>query len=211
MTTDTFTGGTGDGQITGGSATYATARATSSASNDSSTGAQVGQRWSGSLYTVDRAFLVFDTSSIPDDATVTAATLYITAGGDGSTTDFLVQVYRFAWADTLASNREANYDGAYGGSATLEGTLRDTAAGWVDGTQYSMAVDPAGINLTGTTRYTLVSSRDVAGNTPTGQESVQLRTADHGTPGSRPQLEVTYTAGEEEGAPNTLLLMGTGG
>lgn len=209
MATDTFTGSSGDGEVVGASSVYSTARSTSTGSDDTATTASVGQRLVSTTYSVFRGFLVFDTSAIPDNAVISSATLLVTADTDLSVgADFNVQVYRYAWADTLASNREANYDGAYGGAATLEGTLRDTSAGWSSGTQYSLAVDPAGISKTGTTRYALCSSRDVAGTTPTGIELVTWRTANHATPGDRPQLEVVYTV--PSAVPNSLALMGAG-
>jgi len=204
MTTDTFTAATDDGRIQGASNSYATARATSLSSDDTSTTADVGQSFSTPTYRVNRTFVRFDTSAIPDDAIVSAASLLITADADNSVTDFLVEVYRFAWASTLAANREADYDGAYGGSATLEGTLRDTSAGWSSGTQYSLAVDPSGVNLSGYTGYALVSSRDVANAAPSGLEQVAIRTADHGTAADRPKLEVIYTVpGSRQPVPHT--------
>lgn len=194
MTTGTYYSGAEDGYITGQNATYATARSTSTASDDTSTTGQVGQRFGAGQYFIMRAFLgLFDASAIPDDATVNSATLYVCADTDNSTTDFNVQVYRYLWASTLAGNREANYDGAYGGSATLEGTLRDTSAGWSSGTYYSLALDPAGISKTGLTGYTLASSRDISGTAPAGNEYVLFRTADFASTTSDPYIDVVYT------------------
>lgn len=210
MTTDTFTAGTDDGLISGSSLVYATARSTSDTATDNATTASVGQRLAATTYVVFRGFIGFDTSSIPDDAVISDATLYLTADSDSSATDFDIDVYRYDWASTLAANREANYDGAYGGSATSEGTLRNTSSGWSSGTTYSMSVDPNGVNTSGTTRYTIVSGRDVGANTPTGNEFVTWRTADHGTAESRPMLEVTYTVPDGDGVPNALLMMGVG-
>lgn len=187
---DTY-GGTADGWIRGVSAIYAKARSTSTASNDTDGAATIGQKLDGGQYTVARAFLLFDTSGIEDSDTVTAATLNVKASTDVSGTDFLVQVYRFAWAAPLADNREADYDGAYGGSATLEGTLRNTADGWSSGTYYSMAVDTEGINKAGDTKYSIVSKRDVDGTAPAGLEYVLINTADAAGTGSDPYLSIT--------------------
>lgn len=193
MSTATVFSGTDDGYITGSNATYATARSTSTASDDTSTTGQVGQRFGAGSYFIMRAFLAFDTSVLGAGATVTAVTLNVCADTDNSTTDFNVQVYRYAWASTLGANREANYDGAYGGSATLEGTLRNTSAGWSSGTYYSLSLDPAGINVSGTSSYTLASSRDIAGTAPGGNEYVLFRTADYASTTSDPYLDITYT------------------
>lgn len=188
-----YYGETADGYIYGRSATYSVARSTSYGCYSADAVAYIGQNFVASEYIIYRGYLSFDTSAIPDDATVTAATLYVCADADESTTDFLVRCYRYAWVEALCTNQEANYDGAYGAGATLEGTLRDTAAGWVAGTYYNLAVATAGINKTGDTKYDLVSSRDVAGTVPTGLERVQARTADYADTTSDPYLSITYS------------------
>ena len=187
----TYLGESADGYINGSNATYATARSTSAASDDTATTAIVGQRWTGAVYVVFRAFTSFDTSAIGSDV-VSAASLYVKAATDTSTTDFNVQLYRYAWADTLASSREANYDGAYGGSATLEGTLQNTATAWTSGTYYGRSVDVAGVNTSGDSRYTLVSSRDVGNNTPTGSEFVSFYATEQSGTGDDPYMDITH-------------------
>ena len=189
-----YPGETADGEIYGqNNGTYATARSTSTATDTASTTLRVGQNCSGGvIFTVYRGYLSFDTSAIADSFSVETATLYVCADYDLSSTDFLVKVYRFAWAEALGGgNQEANYDGAYGGSATLEGTLQDTATAWTAGTYYSLAVTPAGVNKTGDTKYTLVSSRDVDGTQPSGNEYVFARTADYAGTGSDPYMAIT--------------------
>lgn len=209
MPTATLYSQTDDGHIYGSAAgDYASARASAAASDDTATTASVGQRFvGGAIYRVYRGFISFDTTTLPATATVTGATLYICAATDGSTTDFLVRVYRYLWASTLAANLEANYDGAYG-SGVLEGTLRDTSAGWSDGTYYSLAVDPAGIDLADYTNYALVSAEDVNNSAPTGDEYVDFYTADEAGTTKDPYLEVTYSL---PGTASSLLLMGCGG
>lgn len=208
MATDTIYC-TDDGRVQGTSAgSYATARATSTSCDDTATTDQVGQSVSGPVYTVMRLFFGFDTSTIPAGATITGATINLCADTDTSTTDFDVKVYRYAWSSALCSSQEANYDGAYGGSATLEGTLRNTSSGWSSGTYYSMAVDPAGINTGGYTRYTVVSGNDVSNTAPTTDERVSVRMADYAGTSSDPYLTVTYTL---PGVPGSLrMMMGIG-
>lgn len=202
---------TDDGSVSGNNAgSYATARSTSTASSDTNTVDSVGQNFVGgpNLYLCERLFFGFDTSTIPAGATITGVTGYWCADADNSTTDFDVKVYRYAWATPNASNAEANYDGAYGGSATLEGTLRNTSSGWSSGTYYSMALDPAGINTAGFTRYTIVSGEDVANSAPTNSERVSIRMSDYAGTTSDPYIEVTYTL---PGAVQSLALLGVGG
>lgn len=201
-----YYGETADGWINGEATSYATARATSKSCGDTGVGGSIGQQFIASWYYVHRGFLSFDTSGIPDTALVTSAFLYVRAGSDYSTTDFLIQVYRYAWAEGLCANGESNYDGAYGGSALLEGTLRDTAAGWTYAAYHNMAVAPEGINKTGDTKYTLVSNRDVDNTAPTGSEYVEFRTANYA--GSEPYLAITYTENQAPTAPTSLLCEG---
>lgn len=204
MTTATIYGEITDGEMIGDSFTYSTARSTSTGCNYTGTSARVGQNKSGGgLYSVYRAYLSFDTSELPDDAVVTSAVLYVCADGDLSITDFDVKVYRYAWTEALCTDQEANYDGAYGASATLEGTLRNTSAGWAGGTYYTMTVATTGINVTGDTKYTLVSHRDVNNLTPTGNEYVFIAAADYTGTSHDPYLVVEYTAGPTPTPTNT--------
>lgn len=194
-----YLGEAADGYIYGADgSTYANARNTSDGGSTAGTADYVGQDKVGSTYTCYRGYLSFDTSGVDDSLDVESATLNVCADADASTTNFLVQVYRYAWTEALADagNREANYDGAYGGSATLEGTLRDTAAGWSSGTYYSLAVSAAGINKTGDTKYALVSKEDVDNSAPDNAEYVQYRTADYAGTGSDPYLSVVMAAGD---------------
>lgn len=187
---------TADGEIYGQNATYSTARSTSAGCDAGGTTARVGQNLSGgTVYYVFRAYLDFDTSALPDDATVTSALLGICADSDLSSTDFNLQVYRFGWTVGLcdAGTREGNYDGAYGAAATLEGTLRNTADGWSSGTCYTLTLDAAGIDLTGDSKYALVSSRDISNSAPGGNQYVFIRTADYTGTGSDPWLTIQYT------------------
>jgi hypothetical protein len=191
----TYYGETADGHIYGYSTVYSNARATSTSCDSSAIGARLGQNYDGSGYTVYRAYVSFDTSVIPDDVSVTSAKLYLCASLDMSSTDFDITVYRYNWSESLCDSREANYDGAYGGSATLEGTLRKTSAGWSPGTYYNMDVSPARINVSGDTKYSVVSSRDVSANTPTGYEYVDFYTADQAGTTQDPYLVIEIAAG----------------
>ena len=206
----TYLGESDDGYINGSNATYATARSTSASSDTASTSAIVGQRLiGGPTYLVFRAFVSFDTSAIGSDV-VSAASIYLKAASDSSTDDFDIKVYRYAWVDTLSTNREANYDGAYGGSATLEGTLRNTSAGWSAGTYYSMALDTAGINASGDSRYTVVSGEDTGNSAPTGSEFVSFYTQEQSGTGDDPYLDITHAPAATGSIPNGLMMMGAG-
>jgi len=147
--------------------------------------------YDSSQYYCYRAFFSFDTSGIDDAHTVVSATFYAKAYLDMSDTDFQVQLYRYAWAEPLGTYQEANYDGAYGGSATLEGTFRNTSDGWSSETYYSKSVNAAGINKSGDSKYTLVPKEDVDNSAPTGNEYVFVYTANESGTGSDPYLAIT--------------------
>lgn len=189
----TFASGTG--VITGTSTTYLTARSTSYACDGVSTTMRVGQIFATPNYVVMRLYLSFDTRAIPDTAVVLSSTVKLMLHADNSTAnDFLAQVYRTIWSGALCDVRESAYDTAYGVTATLEGTIVDTSTGPVVGTYYTLPVATAGISLAGYSCYDVVSSRDVAGTTPTGGESVMFRTNNFAGTDADPILEVYWEA-----------------
>ncbi len=192
MSSLTFYSEAADGWIRGlDGSLYAVARSTSESANIADNDIWIGQ-FKGADIRVFRCYLSFDTSALPNDAVPSSATLYVTAFADASTYDFNIKVYRFAWTEALnGASQEANYDGAYGGGATLEGTLRNTVSGWVPGVEYNMAVDTAGINLTGDTKYVLVSGQDVGNVEPIGSERVEIYSGDSGS--GKPRLVVEYS------------------
>ena len=193
-TTDTFYGEAVDGRVWGSGGVYGDVRLTATGGITTGTEDTVGQRLNGATYSVVRGYLSFDTSALADDAVISSAVLWLCADDDNSGSDFDVEVYRYAWAEPLdGADREANYDGAYG-SGVPEGTLRSTGDGWVDGTYYTMTVATAGISLTGQTKYAVVSSKDVAGTAPTGDERVKWRAADHADITSDPKLVIEWAS-----------------
>lgn len=211
MPTVTIYAATDDGHIQGTGVGYASARATSSAHDDSSATMITGQTVSGPVYAVYQSFLRFDTSSIPDDATITAATInvYLTAYNDAGGT-FEVYVYRYAWASTLAANREANYDAANAGSGTLEMTLLDTSEVPATGEYKSQPVDTAGINKSGYSSYYLAANVVLLAIEPGGAQTSTWATADASGTSTDPYLEITYTTYTLPGVPNGLMMMGCG-
>jgi hypothetical protein len=198
-----------DGWIYGDNATYATARSTSTDVDIAQTYFRVGQSTSaGGTDRVRRGYISFDTSCLPNDATVTAATLYVKMGTSAITAnDFNVDVYRYAWTAPLGTDREVDYDGAYG-SGVSEGTLIATAS-WSENGWASLALDAAEISKTGASRYALVSSRDVAGTAPGASENeyVNFNGARATGVSSDPYLSVTYTVRSRSGVVSVDPLM----
>jgi len=189
-TAGSYLGSTSDGYVFSYSGSYTTARATSNACVNAGIFARVGQAYYGGTYEVYRGYLDFDTSAIPDDAIVISATLRVTAAADVSTQDFVLGVYDVTWTEDLSTNREANFDLAV--APTLLGSIRDTASGWVSGTVYSVDLSPAIVNVSGDTKLALLSDRERAATSPSGNEMVDIFTADYTGTGKDPVLEVGY-------------------
>jgi len=181
-----------DGHITATSTVYNTAWAAASgtiaAGNDTF---DIGQNFATPNYNIWRGFVFFDTSSIPDNATIISATLSLYGVTDNSVTDFLITVQNGQATyptDPLAvTDYNKSYYSGDGGSLTTEGfntvgynniTLNSTGIGW--------------INLTGTTKLCLRSSRDIAGTTPTGNEYVIVNDAHNTGTTKDPKLVVVY-------------------
>ena len=196
-TTDTYYSSSSDGWVAASNATYSTANAAASASvvNKTGTYAVVGQADSGSVYDIYRSALYFDTSSIPDGAVISAATIYlygqgkdIIAGGN-----FLITV----------TNGQATYPhdpleagdfsrGNYSGS----GAENFSTTSFNVGSYNAITLNATGIgwlNLTGTTKLLIRSSRDVSQTVPGGAETIRYYTSEETGTSKDPYLSVTYT------------------
>jgi hypothetical protein len=174
------------GSINGVNATYSTARSTSTGSTQNNY-PRIGQNKPGN-FEVYRAFVYFDTSSIGAGSTVTQVNLkvkgyekYITGS------DFTMQVVEQDFSSlTIASNREAMYDGCLSGDTA--GTLEYSFRGYGSSTNLTTSY----VKKDGTTTYSIRSDRDYANTEPTGAEFLQYFIDNTG---SLPILTVTYTAG----------------
>lgn len=182
---------TSDGRIVAGNAVYATAHdAATGTIDDTSAQNNIGQLVSGT-YFIYRGFFFFDTSAIPDGATIVTATLYLYGQADHSTTDFDLVIRNgqptyphdpLAVGDYLYSHYAGD-----GGSFNTSGfsvagynaiTLNATGLGW--------------ISDTGTTKLAVISSRDIASIAPTGDEYVTVYNAEQAGTNNDPYLAVGY-------------------
>ncbi len=176
---------------------YATARTSAAAETASTTSPyiNVGQRYSVLFedYYVARVALYFDTSGVPDDATISSAALYLagSASSDQSDTEFWIQVQSGMPVyphDPLVVN-DFNYTYYTGNGGVL------STVGWLHSSYNTLVLNATGIswiNLTGDTKFLLRSSREIAGTTPTGGEYVGIRSYEYGT-GYEPLLRVVYS------------------
>lgn len=208
MAVDTFYAATSDGALESKDGVYANARAGTGtlAVHGSTDRLYAGQWYSSGFYYVYEAFLEFDTSALPDDATVAAVSLDLWPLVDYSTTDFTIRAYLRDWGGTLAAGDFVA--GADLAALTLLATY-NTASGFAAGSYKSMASEAAfaaAVNLTGATRILLASSRTLAGDTPSGLEMVGPESANNT---NKPRLVVT--TGEAPAATPDLFLDGLWG
>ena len=155
--------------------------------------AKIGQQKLGaSDFAIARGFFYFNTSSLPDGATITGATLKLWGSLDYSDTDFnlVIQNGQPTYPHSPLEGGDHNrlyYDGN-GGSVSTSGfttsgynniTLNATGLTW--------------ISKTSTTKLAVRSSRDIDGTAPTGNELVNVYTSEYAGASARPYLEITYS------------------
>lgn len=146
-------------------------------------------------YYVYEGFLGFDTSSLPDTDSVSAAVLAITSNQDLSTVDFTMEARAYDWGGTLTSA-----DWVAGASLSGMTLLAhySTASGFTAGTTYNFVEDDfsANVNKTGTTYLILASDKTRTGTAPGGSsERVIIRSADQAGTTSDPKLTITHETG----------------
>lgn len=213
-TVDVFFSSTADGYINSGDTTYANARAGTGSVLSASTGgstALLGQLLAAGSYSCREAFVSFDTSSIDDAATITAAVLSIYWDDDFTDDgDFTIEARAHDWGATLTT---ADFvAGASLSSKTLLASLG--TASWATGYNNltSESAFVSAVNKTGTT-YVLLASSDQRLNTaPTGQHYVSLQMAETSGTSQDPKLTVTYSpAVEGTGSPSLPRLTASAG
>jgi len=181
---------TNDGYISKSDAVYLTAHGAASGNAYDSTviGGQVVEVGQNTSFWIYRGGLIFDTSDIPANATITSAVLsfYIWAKSTAGSDFALTIVSGADLADTLV---DADYgdlldDITSFGSVVVSGL---TTKAWNDLTLN--ALGSAAINKGGTTRFGARSSRDIGSNEPTGSDYVQWTSINHA---NKVKLTITY-------------------
>lgn len=151
----------------------------------------VGQTYSAPTYYVFRGFPIFDTSPLDDGVNITIATLQLYVQQDYSDTNFNVTVENgMPTYPHLPIELNDYYNGFYedrgeGGEATTAG-LSD--ATWLNITLNSTGL--AWISKTGYTKLCLRSDNDLLTVAPTGEERLQIASAESGE-SYAPRLVVT--------------------
>lgn len=192
--TETYYTSASDGMIMSASTPWATSWAQDPGSNvyDVLTWFQIGSRDNGGgNWYIGRVGLFFDTSAIPDSATISAANLSLYGKTDGSVADFNISITNGQPTyphDPLVVGDygKAYYSGIGNAGFNTSGfstagynniSLNSTGMGW--------------ISLTGTTKFMVRSFKDINGTAPTSNEYVYAYSYEQGA-GFRPYLEVTY-------------------
>ena len=204
-TTSFYAGSGGDGEIyKGGSSNWTIEHdATSGTAEGSATTAYTYVEHDGSTYWIARTALPFDTSSIPDNATITAATLkvYVDAKSDGDNdgSDFVRVVQNTTASATALA--DGDYDQIGSIDNPTAGASDTDITGVSTGAYLSIPLNATGLGWISKTSYTKLGLReghdatDVAPGNSTGITGLQIRTADYTGTASDPILEITYETG----------------
>lgn len=161
----------------------------------------VGQLYYSSDYDRYRTFLCFDTSDLPTGAIIDALSVFIYVTYDYSATDFDINVVEWTSEDSFNNSDYDLYE------TTVFGTL--STSGLSTGTTYEIVLSSDAydtIDDDGYSGFALLSSRDLANTTPTGNEYVVIASSMSST--HCPELEVTYHVNNEPSAPTTLYCEG---
>ena len=148
-----------------------------------------GQIYNNEKYYIYRGFLFFDTSPIPDTATITSVKLSIKVFSDDSATDFnlTIQNGQPTYPHTPLQDSDFYYIRYQGNGGQLD-TSTITAGQWYNITFTSEALN--WINKEGITKLCLRSSRDINSIPPTGNEAISIYSSESDYP---PKLYVEYS------------------
>ena len=167
----------------------------------------VGQYFSAPTYGVRRGFVFFDTSGLPDDAVITAATLNIAVNVDSSDTDFIIKL---RGAENVGSTVvEADYN--------LNNYIDKEDLGASAIAQYGLiTLNSNGydyISKTGITKFVLLSQEDINNDPPTGFEFITYKNDEaslvitYFEPTGTPEVD-TLNTGCEDRQSTTLTAIG---
>lgn len=188
----------GDGYLDARYATYSTCHdfASANSSYTSSSSARVGQR-NDTLYYIYRSYLYFSTSVIPDDATITSATISLYILDNATLTPFNVTIQSgqptYPHSPLQTSDYYYNYYDPNG-----QGGSRNTSDLCYNNAWWNITLNATGlawISKTTTTKLTIRSSLDIYGTAPSQTtEYIEFRTSEGGYP-ARLYIEYEATVG----------------
>ncbi|HLD11734.1 MAG TPA: hypothetical protein VJB91_02420, partial [Patescibacteria group bacterium] len=179
-----FTSGSQDGEIIKSGADWTTVRSASSGDTIWTGNADVTTMtdYSGGTYTIKRSYLVFDSSSLPDDAVIVSATIRLGGTWISGSGGELHIVQGTQGATLTTSDYPAIGSTSYG-SETFTGNFQTKTI-----TLNSSGI--SNISLTGSSYFAVLEDHDLDNTTPTGSAGTAFNASEGGTP---PRLTVNYT------------------
>lgn len=197
MASYTFYAATGDGTLTSTAPSWSGCQNGGGAVDDTSTTATLGQTFldltavgGGYMYTAYQYFLGFPTSSIPDDDTVTAATLSLWCESKVGGGEWSVEAVAYNWGGSLETG-DWRTAAAYGAlTVRASKSVSALATGQYNAlTSTSLA---SVVNTAGST-YLMACSSQFDGIAAGGYDLATFATADQTGTANDPKLEVTTT------------------
>lgn len=191
MATLTVYAQTADDEIAAHHSVYATAAAGANLTlrGASATAQVVGQQIAGDYY-IHESFEDFDTSSIPDSATISAATLSVYPVWNPTVNAWTLYAKGYDWGTTVTT---ADWQ-TPGQLSVLDRWAYLASGSLVPGAYRALTSDAAfltGINKSGVTRMVLCSVRTQSATPPTDYELISYSTADKS--GTTPKLVIEYS------------------
>ncbi len=147
-------------------------------------------------YTIDRSYVFFDTSSLPDGASITSAKLSLYVNSDDSDDDFNVTIQN--GQPTYPHNPLVvgdYYRIRYSGNGGSRNTSEIGGAGYWNITLSS--IGRSWISTTGTTKFCLRSNKDINGEVPLDYERIRYYTSEQGS-SYTVKLFVSYQVASED-------------
>jgi hypothetical protein len=142
-------------------------------------------------YRIRRGFFIFNTSELPSNAYIDNATLSLYKNADYSDTDFTITVQNGQPDYPHDPLEESDYNKDY--YSENGGELN--TVNFVNGCNNITLTNLSWINVDNVTKLCLCSSRDINGAAPTGNEYVNVYSANYEgeqNPNPRPKLIITY-------------------
>lgn len=194
----------GEGRISASNAVWATVWGASTGGTRNNAQEEIYAILDGGTYYIQRFFIPFDTSGLPDDISITGATLKIYGAGGlvGSGSVELGLVNTTQDDPTSLTGTDYNNMGSTLGANNI--TYSDLDSSGEEATFTFNSTGRGWINKTG---YTLLGIRqvdnDIDNSAPSGSNYVDFYTSTQAGTEYDPILTVTYTAEEEPEATST--------
>jgi len=177
-----------DGLVYGESDSYSTAHDTATGSDSTGKYLNVGQQSRRGIYSIVRTFLKFDTTSIPTNAVIESASLYLYGYSDPPTKDFKIRLQKWTGDTPIGTEDYTQYDGVNYDDGTFD-TSGMVLEGWNE-------IKISNFDLIEKGGYTkiCVRSEDDINHTPPAQAEENDVAMFYSYDGNHPPyLEITYT------------------